>query len=122
MITWLILKNKGAKKVKGKKFKCKIEIVSEYEIELDENYFDEEFMKHFRKYFGDFYDLEQHAEYIAERKAKGDVSVEGYGIPYVDGKPPFGKEKDKALNPAINIKIIKEDDVWSFTDEIEVDK
>lgn len=59
---------------------------STYEIEIDESKFTDEFMEEFRQHFFPFYDLEDHAEHIAQMQARGVIDiisspefVEGYG-------------------------------------------
>lgn len=53
-----------------KKFKVRVERVDEYEIEFDENVINKEFMEDFKKYFYNFDTLEEHAEHIAQFRAR----------------------------------------------------
>lgn len=95
-----------------KKFKCFVTREDEYIIELDENVINEEWMKDFRDYFYSFDTLEEHAEHIAQFRARfGDHSfIEGYGVPLVNGKDPrWVMADDDSLQKAINIKVISED-------------
>ena len=97
-----------------KKFKCTVERTDEYIIEIDENIINEEWMEHFRKYFYNFHDLEEHAEHIAQFRARfGEHDfIEGYGIPLVNGKKPWSitDDKYKDYECGINIIIKSEDE------------
>ena len=91
-----------------KRFKTTVTRTDEYIIEFDENIIDEEWMQHFRSYFYKLDSLEDHAEHIAQIRARsGEGFIEGYGNTLVDGKPPWWNTKD--YNPAINIKVVNED-------------
>lgn len=95
-----------------KKFRCIVTRQDEYIIEIDENKIDEKWMKDFRGYMYDFRTLKEHAEHIAQHRARfGEDFIEGYGYPLVNGEVPFGAKirGEKALD-GINIKIIDEDD------------
>ncbi|MDX8366797.1 hypothetical protein [Cytobacillus sp. IB215665] len=60
--------------------------------------------------FQHFYTLEEHAEHIAQIRARfGSKFIEGYGVPLENGKAPYWAD-DKVVNRAINIKNISEDD------------
>ena len=77
-----------------KKFKCTVTRTDEYEIEIDENIYNEEWMENFRSYMYDFDSLEEHAEHIAQFQARlGEhVFIEGYGYVKRDGNLPYGSE------------------------------
>lgn len=98
-----------------KKFKCTVTRVDEYEIEIDENVINEEWMKGFRSYmYPSFTEIEDHAEHLAQLRARqGEGFYEGYGYVSVNGNRPFAvavlEENEKSYEPAINIKIIDED-------------
>ena len=107
-----------------KKFKCTVTRTDEYEIEIDENIINEEWMEHFRSYMYDFDELSEHAEHLAQFQARlGSEQdfIEGYGYVTRDGELPYSHEDfDKNGNwlpeaerrqptPGINIKIISED-------------
>lgn len=93
-----------------KKFKCTVTREDEYVIELDEKILDKAWMEWFKKYFYDFDDLQEHAEYIAQYAARfGSDFIEGYGIPLRNGERPIFVSEDKVLNKAININVITED-------------
>jgi hypothetical protein len=94
-----------------KRFKCVVTRTDEYIIDIDESKLNEEWMKAFREVFYNFHDLDEHAEHIAQYKARynSDTFIEGYGTPLVNGKKPaFGDER--SLQPGINIRIISEDE------------
>ena len=93
------------------KFKCTVTREDEYIIEIDENVFDEERMAHFKRYFYDFDTLEEHAEHIAQFRARfGEHDfIEGYGIPLVNGKNPRWDNDESSLQKGINIVVVKED-------------
>lgn len=107
-----------------KKFKCEVERFDRYIVEFDENVINEEWMEDFRQVFFDFYDLEEHAEQIAQIRARfGQGPIEGYGIPLEDGEIPYwvisDREKEQ-VNHAINLKSIDEDNdltVWVKEEE-----
>ncbi len=96
-----------------KKFKTTVTRTDEYIIEFDENVINEEWMQHFKRYFYDFDDLEEHAEHMAQYRARfGEGFIEGYGNVKVNGKIPWYALNDKnreSDESAINIQIISED-------------
>jgi len=88
---------------------CLVERKDKYIIEFDESVCNKEWMKKFRRYFYDFYTLEQHAQHIAQFRARfGSRHIEGYGVPLENGEVPYWADKDE-VNRAINIRIISED-------------
>lgn len=92
-----------------KKFKCVVTRTDEYEIEFDENKINEEWMKEFRQVFYSFYDLEEHAEHLAQSRARFQQEfIEGYGVTLIDGRKPYGCDEND-VETGINIKIISED-------------
>ena len=102
-----------------RKFKVKVERIDEYEIGLDENIINEEFMEHYKEYFSDIDTLEEHAENIAIFRARfGERFIEGYGNPMVNGRLPF-MVKEKDVERGINIKVISEDDFNDMYTEVE---
>lgn len=107
-----------------KSYNCEVERVDKYVIEFDETVCNEQWMEDFRSVFYGFYDLDEHAEHIAQLRARfGSGFMEGYGIPLENGKEPYWayEEKNKKqINHAINIKIISEgDDLYIQTDSID---
>lgn len=93
-----------------KQIHCRVERMDEYKVEFDENVMNEQWMDDFRQVYYDFDSLEEHAEHLAQYRARfGRGFIEGYGVPLENGKPPYwGNEKD--INHAINIVIMSEDD------------
>ena len=78
-----------------KRFKTTVTRTDEYIIEIDENVIDEQWMDDFRKHFYRFDSYEEHAEHIAQIRAKqGEGFIEGYGSTMIDGKPPWWSAKD----------------------------
>jgi hypothetical protein len=96
-----------------KKYKCKVTRVDEYEIEFDETKCNEAWMADFRSVFFNFHDLEEHAEQIAQMRARyGADFIEGYGNILQNGAIPTScmlTELNEA-NHDININIISEDE------------
>lgn len=92
-----------------KKFECVVERTDKFTVEFDETVCNEKWMDDFRQVFYDFYSLDQHADHIAQHRARfGRRFIEGYGIPLEDGKVPYWAN-EKEVNKAINIKTISED-------------
>lgn len=97
-----------------KEINCTVEREDRYVIEFDEVVCNEEWMEEFRSFFYDFYTLEEHAEHIAQYRARfGAGFIEGYGIPLENGEVPYwvsDNDRDK-VNHALSIKIVSEDNV-----------
>lgn len=94
-------------------YECEVQRIDKYVIEFDESICDEKWMEEFREFFYDFYDLSEHAEHIAQFRARfGRGFIEGYGIPLENGKEPYWayEQQKKQINHAINIRVISEDD------------
>lgn len=95
-------------------YQCEVERTEKYVVEFDESICNEQWMKDFRSVFYDFDSLEEHAEHIAQYRARfGRGFIEGYGIPLENGQVPywaFSDERKKQVNHAINIKVISEDE------------
>lgn len=93
-----------------RKFKCVVTRYDEYEIEFDENVLNGEWMEEFKKHFFDYDSLEEHAEHIAQHRARFQQKfIEGYGVPLIKGKVSYSTDESD-VERAINIKIISEDD------------
>lgn len=102
-----------------KKFKVKVERVDEYVIEFDENVINKEFIDSFKEYFYDFDTLEEHAEHIAQFRARfGERFIEGYGNVMVNGRVPF-MVKEEEVEKGINIKVVSEDDLDNMYIDVE---
>ena len=106
------IKNKKNKRqvIYMKRFKCTVTRVDEYIIEFDENKINEKWMKEFRDEFYDFNDLREHAEHIAQLRARfGSSFLEGYGYVLVDNKVPLMATDKDIIEDGINIQIVSED-------------
>ncbi|WP_099301957.1 hypothetical protein [Bacillus sp. Marseille-P3800] len=92
-----------------KKFRCTVTRTDEYEIELDENVMNEEWMEDFRENLYNFKSLKDHAEHIAQHKARfDDAFIEGYGEPLINGKKNW-RTKEGEEEAHINVNVISED-------------
>lgn len=104
-----------------KKFKCTVTKEYEYEIEFDENTWDEEELKSWSGVFTDVENLQELAEILAEYKTRYDAGefIEGFGIPMINGKKPhvFGNSNPD-IDESVNINIIDESYVSIDSDEI----
>jgi len=110
-----------------RKFRCIVTKVDEYEIEIDDEVINEEYMKEFRDNFWDYETLKEHAGHLAEQKSRfGEGFMEGYGVVRINGRPPYpynieeykGKFSKEEL--AINIKVVDEDyDIVVDVEEID---
>ena len=94
-----------------KKYKVEVRLCSEYLVEIDEIALGgDDFIEHFKKYFAELEDWEEHAVNIATLKARGFTFMEGYGAPLVRGnRQPFVKEEETTTS--INIIPVYEEDV-----------
>lgn len=93
-----------------RKFKCVITRIDEYEIEFDENIINDEWIKEYKQTFYPFDNLADHAEHISQHRARFQEDfIEGYGVPLVNGKIPYGADPQD-VEKGINIRIISEDD------------
>ncbi len=102
-----------------KKFKVRVDRVDEYEIEFDENIINKEYIEDFKKCFYSFDTLEEHAEHIAQFRARfGERFIEGYGNVMVNGRLPF-MVKEEDVEKGINIKVVSEDDFNNMYIEVE---
>ena len=74
-------------------------------VDLDERKFTEEFMEEFRQSFYPFYEIEEHAEHIAQLQARGIVDLEGWGSDsvFVEGYGPVGEFGIKTKVGALDI-------------------
>lgn len=75
-------------------------------VELDSEFFNEEWFKGFSEYFYDLDGLDELAEHIAYNVIHNKSTfIEGIGIPLIDGEPPYWiKEEDiKNINEHVNI-------------------
>lgn len=100
-------------------FECSVERRDEFVVEFDTDVIDQAWLDHFKRYFYDFDTLQEHAEHIAQHRARfGTALIEGYGVPLENGMPPFYHDSG-AINNAINIKIISEDtDIYVYSHDV----
>lgn len=82
----------------------------ELEVEIDDEALDSDseggnFIADFKKHFYKYNGWKQHAEHIGRAFADGQTFIEGYGIPYENGKPQVFHEDDS--EPAINVRLIR---------------
>ena len=105
-----------------KKFQCTVTRTDEYIIEIDENVINNEWMQEFRKAFYDFTTLEEHAQHLAQLRARfGEGFSEGYGNVKINGRIPWYAINDSIREldeDAINIIVLSEDE----NGEIEVEE
>lgn len=100
------------------KYKCTVERLDSFIVEFDENIINEDFLENFRESFYDVYDLEELSEYISQYIARFGIEyIEGIGCPLVNGKKTYGVE-ERLINPAINIKILIEEEVETYASQI----
>lgn len=102
-----------------KRFECEVTRRDTYTIEIDETIMDEEWMEHYSRYFYEYNSLEEHAENIAQARARFQNDfIEGYGTPLVNGKKPSFAD-EKSIQTGINIKVVSEDNDC-YVDVVEV--
>lgn len=95
-----------------KKFEVEVTRVDKYVIEIDQDVMTEEWMDDFRGFMYDFYTLEDHAEHIAQFRARFKNGsyyggfVEGYGEIALQGRV---RQDAKYHFPAVNIAEADED-------------
>ncbi|MGX2947004.1 hypothetical protein [Enterococcus alishanensis] len=76
----------------------------EVEVELDPNYFNEEWFKQFRKYMYDYHTLQGIAEYIAFNVVNNNATeIDGIGVPLRDGERPYWINDDVEVNEHVNV-------------------
>ena len=105
-----------------KKFRVTVTREDKYEIEFDEEIYNEEFIEDFKEVFYNFDSLKEHAGHIAQHRARfGQRFIEGYGIPFVNGEKPlvYGEREEKQVAQGLNINIISEDDLYDMEIEVE---
>lgn len=94
-----------------KKFNVKVVISQEYEIEIDEVLFNDEWKEGFEKYFWDLSDGHKSvAEHIATQRATGTEGfMEGFGAIKVNGKALYPYKEEDMVN-GLNIIVVSEND------------
>lgn len=101
------------------KFEITVHRTDTYEIEIDENIINEEWIEHFQSYMWDVDEDCPHedlAKHIGQMRARfgSRQFMEGFGIIPVEGEYLTDKEKE-SLADGFKLKVISEDD------EIEID-
>lgn len=104
-----------------KKFKVEVTTTNTYEIEIDENVLNEEWMQEFRKTFYSFNSLEEHAQQIAEQRVRNaqrtDTFLEGYGKVRIKD---YGFDSKSWDNPVEGITVTVIDEGEITETEVEV--
>lgn len=102
-----------------KKYKVEVEIIKTYEVEIDENIINNEFIEEFEECFHDLNEEDDKYKSIArdicEIRAQ-DLSYEGYGYPLECGKSYFD---DDETQKGINFIEINEDYCDATVSEME---
>ncbi|MBU3126763.1 hypothetical protein [Clostridium tagluense] len=93
-----------------KKFNCVVTRTDEYEVEIDENIMNEKWIENYIKTFGNLKTLKEHVKIIAQEKARGEIFIEGYGVPMVDNESQYYMGKKSIENIGINIVPLSEDE------------
>lgn len=86
--------------------KFEIELVrrDKVKVELDPEYFTEEWFEEFRQYFYDYFTLKDLAEHIAYNVVHNNATeIEGFGIPLRDGERPYWIKDNQEVNEHINV-------------------
>lgn len=96
-----------------KKFKAIVTKTYEYEIEIDDKVWTDENIIIWESVFQPVNNLEDVVEKLALMKTRYENGefMEGFGIPYINGKAPHIFEKDRtSITPDININIVIDGD------------
>lgn len=88
-----------------KQFNIELVRRDKVKVELDPNFFNEEWFKEFRQLFYDYKTLEEIAEYIAFNVVhnNNETFIDVIGIPLQNGKRPYWIKKDEEVNEHINV-------------------
>lgn len=108
-----------------KKFKVNVELIKEYEVEIDENIINEEFINNFEEYMFDLLDIDGSdgdklkglVGVVIDNRIR-DITPEGVGYPLIKGKDIF--PNDDMTNKGINITKFDEDYEKYEIEEIEL--
>ncbi len=94
-----------------RKFNVVVTIIQEYEIEIDETLYNEDWKTGFENAFWDLPDgLKDVAKDLARHKGlNNDIFQEGYGVIKVDGKNPSFIDENPCAK-GLNINIISENE------------
>lgn len=82
-------------------------VEQEVEVELDEAKFDEAFMREFREGFYPFFELNDHAEHIAQLQARGIIDAGCHSGEFIEGYGPSKEMGIKANASVVNIQIVE---------------
>lgn len=99
-----------------RKFEVEVTRIDKYVVEIDDEVLNEKWLHDFSQVFYDFDDLGEHAEHIAQYRARFNNCrmdagyIEGYGLPYLNGEKSVFEKDDKLHQSAINIRVISEDE------------
>ncbi|MEG0470744.1 MAG: hypothetical protein RR588_00260 [Solibacillus sp.] len=94
-----------------KRFEVEVTRVDKYVIEIDQDVITEEWMENFRSFMYDFYTLEEHAEHIAQYRARFNNGSFYGGHPEGYGDIAYrGKTKSDSKWPFHAINIAKADE------------
>lgn len=97
------------------KFNLKTTRTNEIEVELDPDFFNENWFKNFRKYMYELYTLKELADHIAYNVVENGLwFIDGVGTPLRDGEIPICINKGdlEHLNKHVNIKYNNYDTEW----------
>lgn len=87
-----------------KQFNIELVRRDKVKVELDPNFFNEEWFKEFRQFFYDYETLEEIAEYITFNVVHNNQTfIEGIGTPLQNGKRPYWIKKDEEVNEHVNV-------------------
>lgn len=96
-----------------KKFIATVTKTWEYEIDIDETVWTDEYIENWASVFSPVNSLDDVVECLAIMKTdyNNGESMEGFCIPYINGKAPYVSDREKDfLSPDININIIQDGD------------
>ena len=86
----------------------KVEVETIIIVKVDESKFDKEFIDHFKQYFYDFEDIDEHIEHLAQLYSRGladnNSFIEGYGDAKAFG---ISFEEDYISERIMDVKDIK---------------
>ena len=59
-----------------------VDVTITVEVTVDESKFDEDFLKSFREFFYDFYDIDDHIKHLAQITARGLIGEDNFIVGY----------------------------------------
>ena len=90
----------------NRKFEAEVTLFYKFEVIVGENALTEEFMEEFRRYFYDFYTVEDHVEHIAQHFARSGTirGIEGYPWIVENGcDKDYNEVEEEILKKCINV-------------------